>query len=449
MAKTDGNTGLVRAIGRWSLTALVINAVLGSGIFGLPDDVARLVGEAAPWAYLLAATAIGLIMACFAEVASQFREAGGPYLYAREAFGPFAGIQMGWFAWLVRLTSAAANANLFAVYLAEFFPQTTEGLIRILVLTFLIGILAAVNVRGVKSGANVSNAFVFTKLLPLLILISIGLALVGGDIRVGTGIASTNQWLQAILVLVFAYGGFEASMMPMSEVKDPRRQAPFALFTGLAVITILYLLVQLVIMGAFSNPASFELPEVRERPVAEAARVFLGPAGSVFVAVCVLISIYGYLSGQFVSAPRLTYAFAEQRDFPSFFAAVHPRFRTPHVSIIVYAMLVWALAVYGSFIWNAILSAVARLFTYAFVCGSLIALRRSRPDVPSFRLPGGAPIAIAGIAFCAVLITQMGKQHLMIMLVISAAATLNWMRAKRANEPRSHERTSRIHKEQS
>ena len=141
-------------MGRWTLVALVINSIIGSGIFGLPNAVAGLVGAAAPFAYLLAGAGIGVIMACFAEVSSQFREAGGPYLYARAAFGRFAGIQMGWLAFLVRLTSAAANANLFVIYLAEFWPTVKQPWPRATVLTLLIGALAFINVRGVRSGVS-------------------------------------------------------------------------------------------------------------------------------------------------------------------------------------------------------------------------------------------------------------------------------------------------------
>jgi len=422
---------LVRAIGRWTLVALVINGIIGSGIFGLPDDVARLVGRAAPLAYLFAALGIGIIMACFAEVASQFTEAGGAYLYARKAFGSLAGIQVGWFAWLVRLTSAAANASLFVVYLGELLPTATWPVPRAALLTALIGFLALVNIQGIKAGAGVSNAFTIAKLLPLSVFIVSGLALVGGQIRIGSSAAPPGNWLQAVLALVFAYGGFEAALMPMGEAREPRRDAPFALFMALIVVTAVYLLVHFVVMAAITDPAAFNRPEVKERPLAEAAHVFLGRGGAALIALGVLISTYGYLAGQFVSVPRLTFAFAEQRDFPKFFAAVHKRFQTPYVSILVYAALVWGLAIYGSFIWNAILSAVARLFTYGLVCAALLRLRRMQPGAASFRLPAGWLAAFLGMAFCVLMATQMGSGHLKIVLVIAAVGLVNWLWVRR------------------
>jgi basic amino acid/polyamine antiporter, APA family len=420
---------LVRAIGRWTLAALVINSIVGSGIFGLPDDIARLLGAAAPFAYLVAAAGIGVVMACFAEVGSQFSEAGGPYLYARRSFGRFAGVQMGWFAWLVRLTSAAANASLFVAYLGEFWRPATGPLPRAALLALVLGLLAAVNIRGVGAGARLSNAFTAAKLLALSAFVVAGLWFVGGRIAVGTTAAGPDNWLSAVLALVFAYGGFEAALMPTGEVKDPRRDTPFALFVALAVCAALYTSIQLVVMGALSDPGA------SERPLADAARVFLGDTGAGLVALGALVSTYGYLSGQFVSVPRLTYALAERRDFPSMFATVHRTFRTPYVSILAYAALVWSLAVYGSFIWNVILAAVARLITYGVVCAALIRLRTTQPGADAFRLPFGRLLAAAGLAFCLVLATQMNAEHLRILLVVAGMGLASWLLSPGATKP--------------
>ncbi len=416
---------LVRAIGRWSLTALVLNSIIGSGIFGLPSVVAGLLGRASVYAYLVAAAGIGVIMACFAEVASQFREAGGPYLYARVAFGRFVGIQMGWLAWLVRLTSSAANANLFVIYLAEFWPQAKEPVARAVVLTLLIGVLAAVNYRGVSAGAQLSNAFAVAKLLPLVVFIGVGVFFLRGTHPIEWTPARPSAWLEAVLVLIFAYGGFESALMPMGEARDPRRDAPFALFTALVICAIVYTLVHVVVMGVLPAPAT------TDRPLALAARQFLGAAGAALLTMGALVSVYGYLSGQMLNAPRLTYAFAEQEDFPAFFAAVHARFRTPHLSILIFALLVWALAVAGTFRWNVTLSAVARLFTYGLVCAALPVLRRKQAGAAAFRLPAGLILGLLGVAFSLVLVSQMGRNELWILLATAAVALLNWAWVRR------------------
>ena len=195
--------GLVRAIGRWSLAALVVNSIIGSGIFGLPSDVARLIGRASPWAVLLAGAAAGVIMACFAEVASQFTQAGGPYLYARAAFGRFVGIEMGWMLWLVRLAAPAATSNLFVIYCGEFWPHAREPLPRFLILTFLYGVLTLINYRGVRASTQVSNVFTVAKLVPLfLVAIAGSFYLLTGHKAAPLlpGGAGAGAWLKACLL---------------------------------------------------------------------------------------------------------------------------------------------------------------------------------------------------------------------------------------------------------
>lgn len=419
---------LVRAIGRWSLTALVLNSIIGSGIFGLPSIVAGLVGWWSPVAYLIAALGMGAIMACFAEVASQFAEAGGPYLYARETFGRFAGIQVGWLAWLVRLTSAAANANVFVIYVGEFWKPAVDKIPRLIILTLLLGVPALINIRGVKSGANLSNMFAVAKLLPIAIFIGAGLVFLGSH---GLPISTTPptvpaaKWMEAILLLVFAFGGFEGGLLSAGEVHDPRRAVPFALFTALAVTCVVYALVQIVTQAAL--PAAATAP----RPLADAARVFLGGWGAAFISMGALVSIYGYLSSQMLNAPRLSFALAEGGDFPAFFAKVHPAFCTPWVSILLYALLGWTLAAVADFRWNATISAVGRMFTYAAVCGALPVLRRRHPERPAFRVRFGWLFAGLGLAFCGVVISRMGKSEMYVTATVMLLALANWFWATR------------------
>ena len=428
--RSSASPNLVRAIGRWSLTGLAINLIIGSGIFGLPAEIARELRSAAPFAYLIAAAGVGVVIACTAEVASQFGQAGGPYLYARAAFGRFVGLETGWFAWLVRITSAAANANLFVVYLALFAPAAADPRIRAAVLIGLVGFLAVVNVRGVQAGTRVSDVFAIAKLAPIAIFVVTGLVFVGRDIHVGLSTAPAGQWLQAVLALVFAYGGFEAALMPMSEAANPRRDAPFALFAALAIVTVAYVLVHLVVMGAFLDSSMLDRPDVRSRPVAEAARVFLGSPGAAMIAVGVMISTYGNLASQFVTAPRLTFAFAEQGDFPAIFSRIHLRFRTPYVSVLVHALTVGALAIAGSFIWNAILSAAARLLTYAVICLAVPVFRRRAPHAQRFQMPGGWLLPALGVVFCLVIAANMDRTHLGVIVLVAAAGALNWAWAR-------------------
>jgi len=254
-------------------------------------------------------------------------------------------------------------------------------------------------------------------------------------VHVGASDAPGREWLQAILALVFAYGGFEAALMPMAEVKDPRRDAPFALFAALGIVVVTYVLVHLVVMGAFPDPAAFARTEVQERPVAEAARVFLGPGGAALITIGVLISTYGNLAGSFIASPRLTFAFAEQGDFPRFLAAVHPRFRTPYVSVIVHVIAVGGLAIVGNFIFNAILSSAARLLQYALVCAAVPVLRRRTPNAPAFRLPGGIIVPALGLSFCVVIAMYMDRSQMGIISVVVLAAAMHWFAVRGRSRP--------------
>jgi amino acid transporter len=425
-APTPPTHQLLRAIGRWSLVALVVNSIIGSGVFGLPSQVAALIGNYSPYAVLAAGAGMSVIIGCFAEVASRFQQAGGPYLYARVAFGRLMGIQTAWMLWLGQVAAPAANANLFVIYLGEFFPHAKDPVPRALILTLLVGFLAFINIRGVRAGAQVSNLFTAAKLVPLFAVIVLGLIVLQHNhwnlATAPIASPSTSQWLKAMLLLVFAYGGFETALAPMSEAKNPRRDAPFALFTALVVCTVLYALIQWVVVGVLPDAAH------SQRPLADVARLAAGPVGAALVAVGALISFYGYLSAKVLAMPRVPFALAEQGDFPKAFAAVHSRFRTPYVSILVFAAMVWGLALIGDFKWNVTLSAVARLLYYGVGCAALPILRRKQPEGASamFQLPGGNFFAVLGVILCVILATRVDFGQSLILVATIALAFVNW-----------------------
>jgi len=418
---------LIRAIGRWSLAALVVNSIIGSGIFGLPSVVAGLIGAYSPYAVLAAGAGMSVIIGCYAEVASRFEGAGGPYLYARVAFGRLMGIQTAWMLWLGQVAAPAANANLFVIYLGEFFPHAKDPLPRAIILTLLVGLLTFINIRGVRGGAKVSDLFTAAKLVPLFAVIVLGLfVLQHQHWTIATApIAppAAGQWLKAMLLLVFAYGGFETALAPMSEAKDPRRDAPFALFTALLVCTVLYALIQWVVVGVLPDAVH------SQRPLADVARMAVGPIGAALVAVGALISFYGYLSAKILAMPRVSFALAEQGDFPKAFAAVHRRFHTPYVSILVFAFLVWGFAIIGEFKWNVTLSAVARLLYYGVGCAALPILRRKNPKDASalFNLPAGNFFALLGVILCIILVTRVDFGQSLILAGTIALAFVNWI----------------------
>ena len=297
------------------------------------------------------------------------------------------------------------------------------------VLTLLVGILAFVNLRGVRAGAQVSNVTTLAKLIPLIVVAVAGIVylLAGHRLPVAPGATNTHAWLKATLLLIFAYGGFEAALTPMAEAKNPQRDVAFGLFTALITCTVLYFALQWAVIGLLPDAAN------SERPLADVARLISGNTGAAFITLGALISVYGYLSANLLAVPRITFALAERGDFPSIFAAVHPRFRTPYFSIVVFAVLTWLLSLLGSFSWNVTLSAVARLFYYGLICAALPVLRKRQPDAAMFHLPGGNVLAGFGVAVCLGLMTQVDHRGSIIVGAMLVVAFINWLWVRKRN----------------
>ncbi len=387
---------LVRELRRWDLVAFVLNSIVGAGIFGLPARAFALAGTYSLFAYLVCAVPVALIALCFAEVGSRFNQTGGMYLYARRAFGSFVGFEMGWLAWLVRVTAFAALCNLFVDYLAFFLPGSASGSGRAATIVLVVTLLTALNLVGVRASSAVINVFTVGKLLPLVLLVGFGVFFVDpGAYSVATP-PSYDDFSSAVLVLVFAFTGFELALVPAGEAVDPKRHMPFAILLGLAGAGLLYILIQIVCIGTLPGLAT------SERPLADAGTRVLGPAGAWIISLGALISVTGTMNGIMLAAPRLLFAMAEQGQFPRVLSATHPRFRTPHVAILVSAASVLALTLSGTFITAAIISTLIRLMTYALTCAALPVLRsKSGEGRAPFTLPAGAAISAAALVLVA------------------------------------------------
>lgn len=428
---------LVRSIGRWSLAGLVLNGVIGSGVYGLPSVIAAKLGRDAWLAWVIAALAIAVIAACYAEVASRFSQAGGQYLYARLAFGSYLGLQMGWISYLVRLTSFAANINLFTIYLAEFVPAAGRGLAPPLIATVLLGGLVWLNVRGIRHATAMSNVFMVAKLVPLIAFAAGGLLLVAARGAVEPApvpVPGTATWFDAVMLLIFAYGGFEAGLVPLGEAKNPERDAPVVLLGSLAVCVALFNAVQLVTLWSLPDAGS------HPRPLADAARALVGPGGARFMTLGALLSLFGWGIAAMVNVPRLTFAMAEQGDLPPLFGRIHPRYRTPAVSIVACGLIAWLLVLSGSFLQNLTIAAISRLVTYGLVCATLVVFRRrdgTDPRVPParFRLPAGLLVAGLGLLVSVALASRIGRREVVIMAVVVALATAHWAGNRRRQQP--------------
>jgi amino acid transporter len=420
---------LFRAIGRWSLAALTINCIIGSGVFGLPSVIYRALGNASPFAWIFAALAIALVMACFAEVSSRFDQSGGIYLYTRSAFGRTAGILVAWFGLLARLTAIGANANLFVIYLAEFWPSANSFFPRIPVLALLFGLLAWLNYIGVRSGTRLSNLFTALKLITLGAFVAGGLVFLAmgqHHFAIAAPSGPPTKWLHSILLLIFAYGGFETALTPGGEAKNPRHDYPFALFIALIVCAVVYTAVQFIVISVVPPSA------MSNRPIADAVQRMIGPWGAGTVSIAILLATFGYLSANILGFPRILFALAEHGDAPPVMSRVHARFRTPHIAIVILAASAFIFSMAGSFEWNVTLSAVARLIYYGSVCAALPVLRH-RKDAPSamFRLPAGNIFAVLAVAVSLLLIPRLDKAGVVAILTVLLCVVVNSLWAAR------------------
>ena len=386
---------LVRGIRRWDFVALIINITIGAGILGLPAKVYALVGTYSLGAYLASAAVVTLIILCFAEVSSRFSGAGGPYLYARAAFGPLVGFEVGWLLWLSRLASFAALSNLFVEYAAYFWPAVGAGAGRAALLAGLITTLTLLNLRGVRTASLVNNLFTVSKLLLLLLFVGVGLFFVHWSAFSFSQPPPAARFSSAVLLLIFTFSGFDVAAIPAGEIEAPQRNVPFALFTAIATVAVLFLLVQVVCIGTLPGLAT------AERPLAQAAQQFLGPAGGGLVAAAAMLTALGTLNALMLTGPRLLFALAEQGQIPPVFGALHPRFRTPWVALLVSAGLKVALAISGTFIYALTLSTIIRLVYFALTCAALPVLRRRYPAQPApFRVWAGPVVAAVCIGLC-------------------------------------------------
>ena len=386
-------TELVRAIGRWALTAAVINSVIGSGVFGLPSPLAGFAGASSPLAVLIAGAGIFVIVLCFAEVGCRFDQAGGPYLYTREAFGPAIGFQVGWLHIWTRLLSCAAVLNVLSGYLTPLLPWTGTTVGRASVMIFAMTLVTVINVIGVRQAAWTVNAFTIAKLLPLFLVIVLGCLQFESSVA-ATQTVAEPRWAEAVLLLVFGYGGFESAVVAGSESKDPKRDTAFALIVAMLAITVIYSLVQVAVVGVLPNAAE------SKAPVADTLGALLGPAGLTLGSIAVIISVYGWLTGYSLMSPRIFYSMATRGELPAALGRVHPRLRTPHIAIIVNSSIGLALGLVSNFGQLATFGAISRLGIYIATCAALIRFRRVRGEPEGFRAPGGIILALTGIGFC-------------------------------------------------
>lgn len=399
---------LVRAVSRWEVVSLSANDVIGSGVYLLPATAALWLGSASVWAVLAAGALVLMLVLCFAEAGSLYDQPGGAYVYTREAFGDFVGFEVGWMTWVARLTSTASLSVGCSQALTILWPGAGAGAGRAFTIILVLFALTLINVLGVKHGARTATVLVIAKVVPLLLLIAVGIFAIDWG-RIFPVATPTMKGLgETALLILFAYAGFENTAAPASEFKNPRRDVPFALLVTIGSVTAIYTLIQLVALGVVPGVAQ------SRTPLAEAAGILVGGAGIWLLTVGGVLSIFGTTNNTVLSGARYLYALAEQRRIPSFWARVHPRFRTPWIALMTQTAIALPLALSGTFAKLAALSVIARMATYIGTAAAVPVLRRKLPTTErTIRLPGGPTIPILALAVCVVFLSSATAQNLL------------------------------------
>jgi amino acid transporter len=423
------DTGLIRGIKRWDLVAMAINGIIGAGIFGLPSKIYALVGSYSLVAFAACALVVMMIVLCFAEVSSRFSETGGPYIYAREAFGTAVGFEVGWLMWLARLTAFAANCNLLVEYLSYFWPSATDYWPRAVVITVIVVSLTVVNIVGVRDAALVSNIFTVGKLIPLTLFIAAGLFSLNPQSFSFSAQPSFGTFSQSVMLLVYAFTGFEMALIPAGEVDKPQRNLPFAILISIGAVALIYILIQVVCIGT--------LPELAgsKRPLADAGRSFLGAAGANVITAGAIISIIGNLTVLILAAARLPFAMAGRRELPGAFSSTHTRFHTPHLAILATAAVMLALTLSGTFIYALTISTIARLFAYAATCSALLKLRRHGSQAALFKAPAGVFVSIVVLVMILWLLSYTTLREMRDTVIATGAGLIIYAAYRRMAKP--------------
>jgi amino acid transporter len=429
--RASSESSLVRAVGVWGLAASIVNLIVGGGIFRIPSDpaVAGLLGAAAPVAYLLCALALGLVVLCMAEAGSRVSLTGGPYAYVEAAFGPFAGFLVGVLIWMIGATAVPAIAMIFADNFARVVPGFGSRAARVGLLAASYAVVVWVNVRGVKQGTRLIGAATVVKLAPLVLLIAVGAFGVHGTYLRPAAMPPAHDFVRAAMVLVFVYAGFESALVPSGEVAGSSRTVPRALLLAMGMVALLFTALQLVVQGVL-GPALVGTPT----PLADAAGVVMGGWGAKLFAVAVVLSTFGFMTGMALAMPRALFAFARDGFAPRVLASVHPRYHTPHVAIIVQAVLTVALAATGAFNRLVVLANLSALLAYLGCCAAVIQLRRRdvRGAGEPFRLPGGYAIPVVASLLVIGLLSSVTAAEWRVAALVLVAASVVFLATRRA-----------------
>ncbi len=428
-ATSGGEEKLPRNLGLWGIWMLVVNGLIGAGIFGLPGGAATLAGEYSVLVYAFCALLILPIILCFAELGSYFRGTGGPIRYGTLAFGPFVGFQGGWLYYVARLISFSANTVLLTDSISYFISGASTGTGRIISLAVICVGLSVINVLGSIQSIRSMTLFTVIKFAVLILLPLGGFIILGSTVIPSfvSPIPPSENLGAATLLLIYAFIGFEGVAVPAGEAKRPERDIPLGLLLGLAVVAVLYMVIQLVSQAAVPNLAN------SKTPLLDVSASLFGPVGAIVLMVGVAASVLANLLGSMFSATRVTYALSLEKSLPSWFGEVHSRYLTPANSVVFFGLAAFLLAVFGSFTVLAAMTVLSRLFLYGMSCAAIPKLRSQFRGEGRFILKGGYTIPVLGIGACLWLMLQVSFQSVWLTAIFVGIGSLLYWAGKRQN----------------
>lgn len=355
---------LQRRIGLVGATALAFNGAVAASIFALPATLAADFGSFSPLLFPIVGLAALLIIVPFTWSVAAFPESGGPATYGR-VFGRLAGFEAGWIYYVARATAFAANANVLTAYLARWFAGADEGAFRISLLLGASALFAAINIAGVRKSIGVLTGLSILKSVPLFAAAIAAIAITF-PWPAPAPAPTLTEFEAGLLIVFYAFVGFESAVIPAGETKDPSKNLPRAILITIGATTLLYFLVQLAFVSVLPGGGTDE-----KAPLIDLGSWLAGPVGAGTLTLAAVASLAGGLHGIMTSTPRITYALGLRGDVPAWFARVQPKFETPANSIIFFALFAGALAVSGSFVWLAVISTLARMIVYSVTIAAL------------------------------------------------------------------------------
>lgn len=429
MANQDQTSESLRrqltVVGLW---LLAINGMIGAGIFGVPAKTFALAGEFSPWIFVICAILIAPIMLSFGELASSFRSTGGPMLFVGMAYGPFAGFQAGWAYYVARITAYSANMNLMVLSVGFFWPAAAEPIPRLVLMAIASVIIIGLNIVNAKATMGYLGIITLLKLSPLVALALYGLFTWDGSAFESiTQVPNVADMGAALLLVIYAYVGFESSTVPAGESKDPQRDMHRALVMALVVATALYALIQLAAQQLVPDLAQ------SDGPLLAAGEAWLGPIGASLVAIGIVTSVGGNLISSTFSSARISYRMGLNGYLPKWFSALNATYATPVYSVLFFGIAGFLLSASGSFVYLAVLSVFTRLMLYLACFVSMPAVRRNG-DANAYRLPGGWFIPGSAILVCLGLLTQVSMSSVQATLGLLAVGTVLFLTVSRKTQ---------------